>query len=86
VPLTEDGAAQVAAQLQHVDDPVGAPVSVWRWNDELGGECRGTLYGWRGTGPDRAGLVVSHRYRDACGLLRDVIEWIPARFIRARGE
>lgn len=86
MPLTSDGANALAAELVFVDEHVEQPVSVWRWSYELGGECRGTLYGWRGRGDERIGLVVTHRFRDALGALRDVVEWVPAALIRARGE
>lgn len=72
--------------LRQVTAHVEQPVTVWRWNEELGQECRGTLYGWTGRGPDRMGLVVTRRWRDAAGLLVDVVDWVPAALIRARGE
>jgi hypothetical protein len=86
VPFTSDGVGRLADALAEVDVHVEQPVTVWRWHTELGQECRGTLYGWRGRGPDRVGLVVTHRWRDARGLLRDLVEWVPAALIRERRE
>ncbi|MFL5913912.1 MAG: hypothetical protein ACJ768_25530 [Gaiellaceae bacterium] len=86
MPFTREGAERLAVALRQVDRHVEQPVTVWRWNDALGTECRATLYGWRGRGEDRLGLIVSRRWRDAAGRLTDVVEWVPATMIRARGE
>jgi hypothetical protein len=86
VPFTRDGAERLVTALREVTEHVEQPVTVWRWNDELGQECRGTLYGWQGRGRDRVGLVVTRRWRDAVGLLTDMVEWVPAGLIRPRGE
>jgi hypothetical protein len=86
VPFSRDGAERLARELREVTDHVEQPVTVWRWNAEVGQECRGTLYGWQGRNGDRVGLVVTRRWRDALGRLVDVVEWVPAALIRPRGE
>jgi hypothetical protein len=82
--MSADGARALLAALHDLDEHVEQPVTVWRWNDELGQECRGTLYGWCGRGEERMGLIVSRRWRDASGALVDVVEWVPAGLIRPR--
>ena len=80
MPLTNDGAARLAVELERAGERVAPPALVWLWDGDAMSERRATLYAWRDGAP-RRGLVVRHERGPV-----DLVEWVCERFLRTRRE
>jgi hypothetical protein len=80
VPLTDVGAARLAAELARAQQVVQPPALVWLFDAERFAERRGALYGWRGEAPPYA-LVLWHEPGPV-----DRVAWVCGAFVRTRHE
>lgn len=79
MPFSDDGPAELAGHLEHVDEVVEPPALVWLFCADVLMERRGVLYGWR-TGPPRRALVGWRHNRV------DVVSWLCEPCLRPRNE
>jgi hypothetical protein len=80
VPLTDDGAARLAVELERAHEVVDPPLLVWLFDRDELRERRGTLYGRAPGAPPRV-LIVWH---DPGAV--DRVAWICEPFVRDRRE
>lgn len=83
MPLTDDGAARLAAELERAHEVLDPPRLVWLFDPETLEQHRAVVYGHRAgaTGP-RQVLTVRHTW----GPVADVVSWVCEPFVHERRE